>query len=97
MPIFGRCDCLTPLGYVTRSAKRRDAVGSPGAASLAQIINGALGSVERCERMRSFFEGVGSGNNAGIWEDVPQDRPEFRKRHAARMAKKPESQEAVGC
>lgn len=87
----------TPALYFTNLISARPLFGIPGAASLAQIINGALGSVERCERMRSFFEGVGSGNNAGIWEDVPQDRPEFRKRHAARMAKKPESQEAVGC
>ena len=29
--------------------------------------------------MRDFFEGVGTGDAAGIWEDVPQDRPEFRE------------------
>jgi chlorophyllide a reductase subunit Y len=29
--------------------------------------------------MRAFFEGVGEGYAAGIWEDVPQDRPAFKR------------------
>ena len=36
--------------------------------------------------MSAFFAGVGEGHAAGIWEDVPRDRPEFRKKFAARMA-----------
>jgi chlorophyllide a reductase subunit Y len=35
--------------------------------------------------MTEFFEGVGGGDNAGVWEDVPSDRSTaFRKKFAAK-------------
>ena len=40
--------------------------------------------------MKDFFAGVGEGPAAGVWEDVPRDRPEFRenyKRHVIKLAK----------
>jgi 3,8-divinyl chlorophyllide a/chlorophyllide a reductase subunit Y len=39
--------------------------------------------------MLSFFEGVGEGHAAGVWEDVPRDRPEFRAKRAKLAAAKP--------
>ena len=39
--------------------------------------------------MRDFFDGVGEGFAAGVWEDTPRDRPEFKAKHRAKMAKKP--------
>jgi len=46
--------------------------------------------------MQSFFAGVGVGHAAGIWEDVPRDRPEFRedyKRQIIKIAKKRKAEE----
>jgi chlorophyllide a reductase subunit Y len=34
--------------------------------------------------MKEFFEGVGEGYTAGIWEDVPQDHPGFKRKQSAR-------------
>ena len=36
--------------------------------------------------MKAFFAGVGEGYAAGVWEDVPRDRPEFRKKTRAKLA-----------
>ena len=48
--------------------------------------------------MTAFFDGVGEGANAGIWEEVPVDRPEFRehyKRHLTKLAKQRKAEEMV--
>jgi chlorophyllide a reductase subunit Y len=31
--------------------------------------------------MRAFFEQVGTGHAAGIWQQTPRDRPEFRQQY----------------
>jgi chlorophyllide a reductase subunit Y len=46
--------------------------------------------------MTEFFEGVGTGHAAGVWEDTPQDRPEFKARYAKTMAASRAAEEAVG-
>ncbi len=46
-----------------------------------------MGNKPRFDAMKAFFEGVGTGHAAGIWQDVPKDRPEFRKKYAARIKK----------
>jgi chlorophyllide a reductase subunit Y len=71
-------------------------MGPAGAGSLAQVINAALGNKARFDTMKDFFEGVGEGHSAGVWEDVPVDRPEFRKKYAGMLAAKAKSEEAVG-
>ena len=41
--------------------------------------------------MREFFGDVGGGDKAGVWEGVPQERPEFRaetKRQVIKLLKK---------
>jgi chlorophyllide a reductase subunit Y len=45
--------------------------------------------------MRTFFAGVGQGHAAGIWQDVPRDRPEFRRDRA--KAKPKDDGGAIGC
>jgi len=45
---------------------------------------------------RDFFEGVGEGHAAGVWDDTPHDRPEFRKKYAGMLAAKAKAEEAVG-
>ena len=37
--------------------------------------------------MKEFFEGVGTGYTAGIWQESPQDHPQFRERYKAQLAK----------
>ena len=51
------------------------------------------------ETMRDFFEGVGTEHAAGVWEDMPVDRPKFRKKYAAKIkiaANAVDNGEAVG-
>ncbi|TPW29600.1 chlorophyllide a reductase subunit Y [Pararhizobium mangrovi] len=73
-----------PALYFTNLISARPLMGAAGAGSLAAVINAAIGSKPRFDAMKAFFEGVGSGHAAGVWEDVPQDRPAFRKKHAAK-------------
>ena len=62
-------------------------MGPAGAGSLAQVVNAALGNKARFDQMKSFFEGVGEGDTAGVWEDQPRARPEFRERYRRQMAR----------
>ena len=56
---------------VVQKAKERPLMGIPGAGSLASIVNAAMGQKERFDSMKAFFEGVGDGETAGVWEDLP--------------------------
>lgn len=73
-----------PSLYFTNLISARPLMGVAGAGSLATVVNAALGNKHRFDTMKGFFEGVGTGHASGVWEDVPQDRPEFRKKHRAR-------------
>ncbi|MEM1276931.1 MAG: chlorophyllide a reductase subunit Y [Pseudomonadota bacterium] len=74
-----------PSLYFTNLISARPLMGPAGAGSLAQVINGAMGSQDRFDRMRDFFEGTGKGENAGVWEATPKHRPEFRKKYARNL------------
>ncbi|MDR7040412.1 chlorophyllide a reductase subunit Y [Methylobacterium sp. BE186] len=63
-----------PALYFTNLISARPLMGVAGAGSLATIVNAALGNRARFDRMRDFFEGVGQGHAAGIWEEVPKAR-----------------------
>lgn len=76
-----------PAMYFTNLISARPLMGPAGAGSLAQVINGALSNAERFDAMTSFFEGVGSGAAAGIWEDVPADNERFRRKQLAQIEK----------
>jgi chlorophyllide a reductase subunit Y len=41
--------------------------------------------------MKAFFEGVGQGDNAGVWEDVPVDRPDFARKKVRRQGRRRKS------
>ena len=82
--------------YFTNLISARPLMGPAGAGSLAQVINGALANKARFDTMREFFEGVGTGFSAGIWEDTPTDRPDFKKKYAAKMFAAAKSEEAIG-
>ena len=78
-----------PSLYFTNLISARPLMGVAGAGSLAKVINAALGNQTRFNEMKAFFAGVGEGHAAGVWEDVPRDRPEFKKKQRAKTAQKP--------
>ena len=41
----------------------------------------------RMDGMKEFFEGVGTGDTAGIWEGAPNLRPDFRATHQKKLDK----------
>jgi len=43
-----------------------------GAGSLAQVVNAALASKARFDRMTAFFDGIGVGETAGVWDRKPE-------------------------
>jgi chlorophyllide a reductase subunit Y len=80
-------ETATPALYFTNLISARPLMGPAGAGSLAQVVNAAMGNKGRFDEMKAFFEGVGTGHAAGVWEDTPQDRPDFKKKYAARTKK----------
>jgi chlorophyllide a reductase subunit Y len=84
----------TPALYFTNLISARPLMGAAGAGSLAQVVNTAMANRERMASMRSFFEGVGQGHAAGVWEELPRERPEFRR---DRAKAKPKDDGAIGC
>jgi chlorophyllide a reductase subunit Y len=98
-PVVQKAKELTiPSLYFTNLISARPLMGPAGAGSLATVVNAALGNKARFETMQEFFAGVGEGHAAGVWENVPQDKPEFRehyKRHLAKLAKQRKAEEMV--
>jgi len=93
-------EASVPALYFTNLISARPLMGPAGAGSLAQVINAAIANKPRFDRMTAFFEGVGSGDTAGVWQDTPVSRPAFRKKYAAktRVSKNAvDAGEAVGC
>jgi chlorophyllide a reductase subunit Y len=76
-----------PALYFTNLISARPLMGPAGAGALAPVINAAMARKERFQAMTDFFDGVGAGDRAGIWEDVPQDRARFRERRRKLAAK----------
>jgi 3,8-divinyl chlorophyllide a/chlorophyllide a reductase subunit Y len=85
-----------PALYFTNLISARPLMGPAGAGSLAQVINAAIGNKERFDKMHAFFEGVGTGHAAGIWESTPTDRPKFKAKFAAQNAAAARAAEAIG-
>ena len=84
-----------PSLYFTNLISARPLMGPAGAGSLAQVINAALGNKARFDAMSDFFDGVGEGYTAGIWQDTPVDRPEFKKKYAGMLAAKQKAMEST--
>jgi len=73
--------------YFTNLISARPLMGPAGAGSLAQVINAAIGNKDRMDTMREFFEGVGSGDTAGVWEGFPNIDDSFRAHREKKLAK----------
>ncbi|MDJ0995147.1 MAG: chlorophyllide a reductase subunit Y [Dinoroseobacter sp.] len=67
-----------PSLYFTNLISARPLMGPAGAGSLAQVVNAAMANKDRMDHMKAFFEGVGEGDTAGVWESDPNVRPEYR-------------------
>jgi chlorophyllide a reductase subunit Y len=76
-----------PALYFTNLISARPLMGPAGAGSLAQVVNAAIAGRERMDGMKAFFEGVGVGDTAGIWEGAPNLRPDFRAAHQKKLDK----------
>jgi chlorophyllide a reductase subunit Y len=75
-----------PALYFTNLISARPLMGPAGAGSLATVVNAALCNKARFDTMKDFFAGVGDGYSAGVWNELPKDRPEFRERYRKQMA-----------
>ncbi|MEM9262383.1 MAG: chlorophyllide a reductase subunit Y [Pseudomonadota bacterium] len=91
----------TPALYFTNLISARPLMGAAGAGSLAQVVNGAIQGRERFDRMRAFFEGVGTQDTSGVWEGAPNVNDAFRAKQKRKLeieAKRQANLEApVGC
>jgi len=73
--------------YYTNLISARPLMGPAGAGSLAEVINAAIAGKGRMDDMKAFFEGVGHGDTAGVWEGSPNLRPDFRAAHQKKLDK----------
>jgi 3,8-divinyl chlorophyllide a/chlorophyllide a reductase subunit Y len=76
-----------PALYFTNLISARPLMGAAGAGSLAQVVNTALRNRPRFDAMKTFFDGVGTGDAAGVWQETPKDHGPFRERYLAQLAK----------
>ncbi|PUB11063.1 chlorophyllide a reductase subunit Y [Yoonia sediminilitoris] len=76
-----------PALYFTNLISARPLMGPAGAGSLAEVVNAAIAGREKMDKMRAFFEGVGSEDTAGVWERSPNLRPDFRAQHQKKLDK----------
>jgi len=81
--------------YFTNLISARPLMGVAGAGSLATVINAAIGNKDRMAHMKEFFEGVGHGDTAGVWEDAPNLRPDFRAQHQKKLDKQARAAKAA--
>ncbi|MEL6575111.1 MAG: nitrogenase component 1, partial [Pseudomonadota bacterium] len=82
----------TPALYFTNLISARPLMGPAGAGSLGEVVAGAIAGKTRMDAMRAFFEGVGTGMSAGVWEETPKERPDFRKKFARQLERMRERQ-----
>lgn len=76
-----------PALYFTNLISARPLMGPAGAGSLAEVINAAIAGKDRMDKMNAFFDGVGHGDTAGVWEGDPNLRPDFRAAHQKKLDK----------
>jgi chlorophyllide a reductase subunit Y len=87
-----------PALYFTNLISARPLFGAAGAGSLAQVVNAAINGKARFDVMKDFFEGVGEGDKAGIWQEEPRLNTNFREQYKRRreaLAKQRKSEEMM--
>ncbi len=91
-------EACIPALYFTNLISARPLMGPAGAGSLATVVNAAIANKARFDTMSAFFGGTGMGDKAGVWEGLPQDRPEFRadtRRQVIKLMKKRKAEEMI--
>ncbi|TVP55520.1 MAG: chlorophyllide a reductase subunit Y [Gemmatimonadales bacterium] len=72
-----------PALYYTNLISARPIFGPAGAGGIAEVIGGAIRGKERLNRMRTFFDGVGTGHATGYGHTgVPERRLTAKERNA---------------
>jgi len=84
-----------PALYFTNLISARPLMGPAGAGSLQQVVNAAMGNKDRMAQMMSFFDGVGDGDTAGIWEGSPNVQPGFRAINQKKLEKQARAAKAA--
>ena len=84
-----------PSLYFTNLISARPLMGPAGAGSLAQVVNAAMANKDRMNLMKSFFNGVGEGDTAGIWEGKPNVNPTFRAHQEKKLEKRARAAKAA--
>ena len=79
-------EAAVPALYFTNLISARPLMGPAGAGSLADVVNAAIAGQARFDDMKSFFEGVGSGDTAGVWRGTPDTHPQFREHQTRKLA-----------
>jgi 3,8-divinyl chlorophyllide a/chlorophyllide a reductase subunit Y len=91
-------EATIPALYFTNLISARPLMGPAGAGSLAQVVNAAIANKARFDTMRGFFGEAGQGDRAGVWQDTPALRPEFRaetRRQVIKVMKRRKAEEMV--
>ncbi|MCR9146519.1 MAG: chlorophyllide a reductase subunit Y [Rhodobacteraceae bacterium] len=73
--------------YFTNLISARPLMGPAGAGSLGEVVNAAIANKDRMDHMKAFFEGVGTGETAGVWEGAPNVREDFRAMNVKKLEK----------
>lgn len=95
-PVVQRAKELgTPALYFTNLISARPLMGPAGAGSLGEVIRAAMAGRERMAEMKAFFDGVGHGDTAGVWEGTPNLRPDFRAQHQKKLDKQARAAKAA--
>jgi chlorophyllide a reductase subunit Y len=81
--------------YFTNLISARPLMGPMGAGSLQQVVNAAMANKHRFDHMKEFFEGVGTGDTAGVWEGSPNLRPDFRATQQKKLDKQARAAKAA--
>jgi chlorophyllide a reductase subunit Y len=91
-------EATIPALYFTNLISARPLMGPAGAGSLAQVVNAAIANKARFDTMREFFGETGQGDRAGVWQDTPELRPEFRaetRRQVIKVMKRRKAEEMI--
>ena len=84
-----------PALYFTNLISARPLMGPAGAGSLAQVVNAAIaeqGALRR--RCATSSTASAAATRAGVWEDTPRDRPEFREQYERKLVRQAKARKA---
>lgn len=94
-------EAATPSLYFTNLISARPLMGPAGAGALAQVVNTAIQNKTRFDKMNAFFDEVGTGDRAGIWEHTPETHDDFRAKQRRKLAlqakREANIEEPIGC